>query len=68
MIFLGTTFCAAEDTLDSTPTNLLGINSITLQKGVFDDLYITRKVELDHSGHLTGWDFDTLLLFFPASV
>ena len=62
MIFLGTTFCGGKYTFDYTPTYINNINSILLQNGIFDELFITKNIVYSYTIDIPQtWDFDTIL-------
>lgn len=60
MIILGRTACGDENSVMTTPTSVSNINEIRLQKGVFDELFVTTKVYTSWNGNIPQlWDFDT---------
>lgn len=62
MIFCGRSFCGARDTLDYTSTSIPNIKVVKLQNGIFDDLYITKNVNMKYTNQIQSeWDFDTIL-------
>lgn len=57
MLFLQRGFCAARNTLDATPTDVSDVSKITLQNGIYDDLFLSKN----RLAQNTDWDFNTLL-------
>jgi len=63
MFFLGGTFLASPETLQNTITDIKDVNSIVVQNGIYDNLYVTRDVESDYTTTTREgtWDYDTVL-------
>ena len=61
MIFSGITFCGYKYGLNPSPTNINHIDSIRLEKGLADALYVTKDVTSEYSTTIPDWDFDTIL-------
>lgn len=62
MLFLGTFLGGDEMSIPCTPTECSDITSIRLEKGKFDNLYVTRNITDEISPVFPDeWDFDTIL-------
>lgn len=60
MIILGRTACADTSSMMATPTAVSDINEIQMQKGVFDEFYVTTNVYTTWDGTIPkDWDFST---------
>lgn len=62
MIFSGITFSGGQHTLDPTPTHVDTFESLRIENGVFDDLYLTEDSTLEYTTTIpTTWDVNTVL-------
>ena len=62
MMFCGTAFCGAIHSVDSTPTKLGDIISLTLDNAIYDSIFATGVVALDWNGQVRyDWDYHTYL-------
>ena len=61
MIFLGQTFFNGTQCGDISAVDTSGINSITLQNGIYDDLYVSNDVRTKLEDMELKWDFNTVL-------
>lgn len=60
--FLGYNFCKDKNTIDPVPTNIKGIESTKIEKGVFDHVNISKNVTSSYNHTKpTDWDFNTIL-------
>jgi len=61
LLFLNYSFLGGRMSADITPTSIENINSITIQNGLFDDLFITKDVSSFNSPLSNNWDFNTII-------
>ena len=61
MIFLGRTFFSGSQCGDISAVDTSGVNSITLQNGIYDDLYVSDDVRTNLEDMDFEWDFNTVL-------
>lgn len=61
MYFCGQTFYRDNKSSQSALVNITNLNSITLDNGVYDDLFITRNYNIEITNSEKEWDFDTVL-------
>lgn len=62
MYFLGSNFLGGYNSVSYTPTNVDNISVVTLQNGLYDDLYISKEVSSAPTHIIpSDWDFDTIL-------
>ena len=60
MIFLGRAFFNGSQCGDISAVNASKINSVTLQNGVYDDLFVSKAVPIDLDNLKLEWNFDTV--------
>ena len=61
MVFCGGTFCGAMKTLDYTPSNVNNIQSIKVENGIYDRLYIDTNVSKDCTTDIPEeWEYSTV--------
>jgi hypothetical protein len=60
MIFLGSAFFSGNQCGDISAVNSSKINSLTLQNGIYDDLYVSKDAPLNLDNIKLEWDFDTV--------
>lgn len=58
--FLGYNFLLDKNALDYVPTNINNLNSVQIQNGVYDELYITKDVSQDYNTNIPEWNYDTI--------
>ena len=61
MIFLGRTFFSNYHCGDISAVDVSGINSITLQNGIYDDLFVTKDTRTNLEDVELKWDYNTFL-------
>ena len=61
MIFLGQTFFKGSQCGNISAINTSGIKSITLQNGIYDDLFVSHDTYTKLEDMKLEWDFDTVL-------
>ena len=59
MFLCGSNFVGGHLACAITPTGINNINYVELSNGVYDDLFISKSVDLENVN--TDWDFDTVL-------
>lgn len=59
---IGYNFCADENALDPTPTDVNNITYTRVQNGIFDHFNVSRNTSFDYSSIIpTDWDINTLM-------
>ena len=59
---IGYNFCADENALDPTPTDVNNITYTRVQNGIFDHFNVSRDTSFDYSSIVpTDWDVNTLM-------
>lgn len=61
MIFLGRAFFSGSQCGDISAVDTSGINSITLQNAIYDDLYVSDDFRTNLEDMKLEWNFDTVL-------
>ena len=61
MYFCGQTFYRDNKSSQSALVNITNLNSITLDNGVYDDLFITKNYNTEITNSNKEWNFDTVL-------
>lgn len=61
MYFCGQTFYRDNKSSQSALVDITNLNSITLDNGIYDDLFITRNYNVEINKTNKEWDFDTVL-------
>lgn len=62
MFFSGYNICGYNNSISATPTNIQNINSIKLQNGYIDELYITKDTVTEYTTSIPqAWDISTIL-------
>lgn len=59
-MFLGS-FLGYTNAYSITPTNIDNITSITVENGIYDDLYASAETSLTPTSTIPSWDFYTIL-------
>lgn len=61
MYFLGQTFYKDNKSNKSALVDITNINSITLNNGIYDDLFVTKNYNVELNESNKEWTFDTIL-------
>ena len=61
MYFCGQTFYKDNKSSRSALIDIRNLNSITLDNGIYDDLFITKNYNMEITNSNKEWDFDTVL-------
>lgn len=61
MLFLGSTFFGGRHVLDPTPTQAKNVDTISINNGTFDHLFVSRNPDLKVENENDEWDYDTVL-------
>lgn len=62
MVFLGCSFLGNKNSIDPTATNIENIKSLTIQNGIYDNLFITRSTYFILDKNISKvWDYDTTM-------
>ena len=60
--FINYNFFADGDCLNTCPSNVDSINSITLTNAIFDHLNVTRNINTEVTTNIPkNWDYDTIM-------
>lgn len=62
-MFLGVSFFGGADALPLTPTNATNDTYVGVTRGLYDNIYVTRKPDIDIDTTVNGltWDTDTIM-------
>ena len=61
MYFCGQTFYRDDKCFNSSMVDITKINSIILDSGIYDDLFVTKNYNKEITNSSKEWDFDTIL-------
>lgn len=61
MYFMGQTFYKDAKSSRSSIINITNLNSITLDNGIYDDLFVTKNYNIELNESNKEWSFDTIL-------
>ena len=61
MYFCGQTFYRDNKSSQSALVNITNLNSITLDNGIYDDLFVTKNYNMVITNSNKEWNFDTVL-------
>lgn len=61
MYFCGQTFYRDDKCFNSSMVDITKINSIILDSGIYDDLFVTKNYNKEITNSNKEWDFDTIL-------
>lgn len=61
MFFIGTTFFSGRNTLDPAPAQTTKIKQMSIQNGIYDQVFVSKNPDLSVESGYDPWDFDTIL-------